>query len=272
MSLTISASPQIFETLREVLCNEFEIVKLRSEGLYNFLDFHGELSYTFKNRVMTSLARLIFNQLSPLWLKKILHLNYNCFDPIESNEILTYATGMLSDCPRTVYHSVHRALTSYLIFNDNLNLEGFVRFRTKDYWDFLCETVDSAVDAYLINREYQEFIRLLRYFVELQEPKVDMVNVILGDDDNFKILDGWGNLIETDYLEGIILEIGHNELDFEDLLISALISIAPATIVVHACHSCRAQQTILSIFGEKRVLICDDCIICQRFHQRKKGK
>ena len=80
---------------------------------------------------------------------------------------------MLSDCPRTVYHSVHRALTSYLIFNDNLNLEGFVRFRTKDYWDFLCETVDSAADAYLINREYQEFIRLLRYFVELQEPKVD---------------------------------------------------------------------------------------------------
>ena len=53
------------------------------------------------------------------------------------------------------------------------------------------------------------------------------MNVILGDDDNFKILDGWGNLIETDYLEGIILEIGHNELDFEDLLISALISIAP---------------------------------------------
>jgi len=152
-----------------------------------------------------------------------------------------------------------------------INLEGFVRFRAKYYWQFLCETVDAAVDAYLIDREYQEFIKLLRYFVELQEPKIEMVNVIIDKPNKFEILDYQGKTIETNYLEGIILEIGHNELDFEDLLISALITIAPARIVLHACPNHHIQQTILSIFGS-RVHTCSGCIICKNSSGYRKGK
>lgn len=272
LSLTISATNQIIEPLIETLCKEFEAVNWHSEGLYTCLDLPGESGIRFKSKVMNTLAGLIFNQLSYLWLKKILQLNYGYFDREEHKEILVYACRLLTGCPHGLYHSVYQALADHLIANDQINLEGFVRFRTKDYWHFLCETVDSAVDAYLINREYQEFIKLLRYFVELQEPKIDMVNVIIGNSDRFKILDQDGNLIETDYLEGIILEIGHNELDFEDLLISALISIAPAKIILHICQGSRAGQTILSIFGKNRVSLCDDCVICRDFCKWKKGK
>ena len=272
-SLTISVTNQIVEPLKEILCKEFNAVNWRSEGLYTCLDLPGESGFRFKSKVMNILARLIFNQLSYLWLKKILQLNYGYFDREEHQEILVYACKLLTSCPRSLYHSVYRALADHLITNNQINLEGFVRFRTKDYWHFLCKTVDSAVDAYLIHREYQEFIKLLRYFVELQEPKVEMVNVIIGNSDRFKILDQDCNLIEMDYLEGIILEIGHNELDFEDLLISALISIAPAKIILHICQaSSRAGQTILSIFGKNRVLFCDDCVICRNFCKWKKGK
>ncbi len=148
--------------------------------------------------------------------------------------------------------------------NDQLNLDGFIRFRAKEFWQFLQETVDSAVDDYLVEREYQEFVTLLRYFVELQEPKTDMVNVIVDQPESFRILDVNGNAIQTDYLQGILSEINHNEFDFEDYLISALITIAPARIVLHLCQGSRVEQTIISIFGT-RVYICDSCAICNAF-------
>jgi putative sporulation protein YtxC len=107
-------------------------------------------------------------------------------------------------------------------------------------------------------------VTLLRYFVELQEPKTDMVNVIVDQPESFRILDVNGNAIQTDYLQGILSEINHNEFDFEDYLISALITIAPARIVLHLCQGSRVEQTIISIFGT-RVYICDSCAICNAF-------
>ena len=40
-----------------------------------------------------------------------------------------------------------------------------------------------------MDREYREFIRLLRYFVEIQEPKIDTVHVIVNYDNSIS-LDG----------------------------------------------------------------------------------
>ena len=69
---------------------------------------------------------------------------------------------------------------------------------------------------------------------------MNLVNVIFEDDGGFSFLDETGSPIRIDYLEGIILEVGQNELDYEDLLISALIYYRPARIVLHgetsSCH------------------------------------
>lgn len=59
-----------------------------------------------------------------------------------------------------------------------MNLEGFVRFRLKDIIDEIEMAIEMSVDDFIIQKEYNEFIDLLRYFVELQEPRIDLVNVI----------------------------------------------------------------------------------------------
>ena len=48
----------------------------------------------------------------------------------------------------------------------------------KDYIEQLEESVDKAIDEYLMDKEYREFIKLLRHFVDLQEPKRDVVNIV----------------------------------------------------------------------------------------------
>lgn len=262
--LTIGASNALMDTLRPAMDAAFAERKWRSEGVYTFLELPRQEGSGPDLKVVNTIAAAIFRQLSLFWFKRLLRVNYGYFDPEEHKQILDYANGRLENCPHHLYHQVYTALTEYLRDNDQLNLDGFIRFRAKEFWQFLQETVDSAVDDYLVEREYQEFVTLLRYFVELQEPKTDKVNVIVDQPESFRILDVNGNAIQTDYLQGILSEINHNEFDFEDYLISALITIAPARIVLHLCQGSRVEQTIISIFGT-RVYICDSCAICNAF-------
>ena len=79
------------------------------------------------------------------------------------------------------HNEILTRVNEYLDSNSNLFLEGFLRFRLKDYFLELELMVEQAVENYLVEREYDEFIDLLRYFVEIQEPKIDEVQVLIKD-------------------------------------------------------------------------------------------
>ena len=63
---------------------------------------------------------------------------------------------------------VIKKLSDFLDQNNHIILEGFVTFRMQEYVDELEEVVDWAVRQYLIEKEYQEFIKLLTCFVQMQ--------------------------------------------------------------------------------------------------------
>jgi putative sporulation protein YtxC len=91
--------------------------------------------------------------------------------------------------------------------NDEMVLDGFIRFRLKDFRHELEKAVDRAVDDLLIEKEYSEFIKLLRYFVEIQEPKVEEVHVVVGEDNKYILLDSSLRIINNDLLEDLAREI-----------------------------------------------------------------
>lgn len=263
--LTVGASKATTEVLKGPLTNKFSLVNETNKGSHTFLTFKINHESTTDGdslvKFSSALTYLIFDQLQKRWLQRLLVGGYSYFDKKEQQEILELAYEDLINTGNLFYPKMWQSLESYLQENNQIYIDGFIRFRMKDYWSFLCETLDTAVDRYLIDKEYQEFIKLLRYFVDLQEPKIAMVNVIFEQDDGFSLLDQHGAVIGIDYLEGIILEIGQNEFDFEDLLISALITVAPARIVLHGQESAQVTQTIISIFANK-VTLCSDCNLC----------
>ncbi|MEJ6950009.1 sporulation protein YtxC [Natronospora cellulosivora (SeqCode)] len=153
-----------------------------------------------------------------------------------------------------------RQILKYFNKNQAINLEGFVRFRLKDYIDEMNLAVERSVDEFMVEKEYNEFIDLLKYFVDLQEPRVSMVNVIQKADGSFKILDSVGKVINNEYLEGYLSEIFEEEVEYEDLLISALINVAPESIVLHFKNE-ETEDTVKKIFSE-RVKNCSGCNFC----------
>lgn len=219
-----------------------------------------------------ALADIIIGNLERFFVTKIIDQNYDYFEPSDQEALLektmihlnSYSTNgemhYLSQIDRK--DRVLNRIMEYLQNNDQLIIEGFIRFRLKDYFQELESAVEYAVQDFMMEREYKEFIRLLKYFVDIQDPKVEEVHIVLRNEGIYRLLDHEGQIIDNEYLEGFILQMVENEIDYTDLLISALITIAPGRVIAHFSSDHPVVETLTSIF-EERVSFCDGCEFCE---------
>jgi putative sporulation protein YtxC len=110
---------------------------------------------------------------------------------------------------------------------------------------------------YLIENEYNEFIKLLQYFVEIQDPKMDEVHVLQQEDKRYILLDSNFKVIHNEMLEQLAREISDKEISHDDLLISSLITIAPCKITIHEYDKIKNVEllnTINNVFTGKVVM------------------
>jgi len=280
------------EPLRERL--SIEMLSLREEGLDVRVDEESRGRLTFfgcnlaegdatteagrnlgsllRHIVAGALSDVIVDNWEQRLLRKFIRSSYYYFNSEEQDTILSYAGRNLNSggtepaAAQTLARKrqvLHRLL-DYLDGVDELVLEGFVTFRLKDYVEELEDAVDRAVDDFLMEKEYMEFIRLLRYFVEAQEPRVDEVHVVVYPGGGFKLLDETGQPIHNEYLEEFVVEMLDSEVNYEDLLISSLITIAPSRVSLHLpvmTGRDEAVETVRSVFGD-RVTLCRGCETC----------
>ncbi|MHB9095573.1 MAG: putative sporulation protein YtxC [Eubacteriales bacterium] len=304
-SFSIGARENI-ELLRSKLDTEFAL--LQNDGIkidceqtptggltflgYNIADY-GNSSYSeeetrviFKHYIANVVSDVILNNWEKILLLDIIKQNYYYFTLDEQYMIYQIALKHLNHGVESTDDTfvdylgrkslILQKLLEYLHANDNLIIEGFIKFRLKDYLQELYTAADKAVDDFMLEKEYKEFIKLLKYFVEIQEPRLEVVQVLLQPTGCFKLLDGNNKNISSDYLDGFLIETGDPEINYEDLLISALITIAPTMIILHFPdhRQClRATDTIKSVFGD-RVKHCNGCRLCKsrRLMEQNKEK
>src|SRR5690554_2935520 len=99
---------------------------------------------------------------------------------------------------------VQKEVEDFLRENDRIFLEGFLRFRLKDYFLELKERLEEIIDNFLADKEYQEFIKLLQYFVEIQEPRIDEVHVLFFIQEEFFLLDDEKKPLEEKYIRKVL--------------------------------------------------------------------
>lgn len=157
-----------------------------------------------------------------------------------------------------------RKLFEYFERSNNLILDGFVNFRLKEYTKDLEEIVEKAVDDFLMDREYKEFIRLLRYFVDIQEPKFDVIHIMAEYDDKYILLNDCMEEITNECIQEFVNEISEGEVNNDDLLVSSLITMAPKKIVIHSPDKFKNKElleTVKNVFSGK-VTTCCGCEVC----------
>lgn len=228
---------------------------------------------TLKMYISNALADYIIRQYEERLITRTINGNYCYFNAVEKREILNRALAIIRNDDKNFFNSLFqirrrnviiRRLMDYFENSNSIILDGFVNFRLKDYIKDLEEVVDKAVDDFLMDREYREFIRLLRYFVDIQDPKFDTVHVIVGYDNKYVLLDENKREITNECIQEYVNEISEGEINYDDLLVSSLITFAPRKILIHCTGQFRNKElleTIKNVFLG-RVMICQGCEIC----------
>ncbi len=155
-------------------------------------------------------------------------------------------------------------LLEFLQLYDEMVLEGFIRFRLKDYVEELEEAVERAVDDYLVEREYQEFIALLQRFIDSQETKFHQVHVVPDAEDGYRLVDEDDRSVDCQYVDDLKLVLATGGLEYEDLVISSLVILAPKQVVMHLGNGSRPvmADTLAHIFDD-RYRECKRCDRCE---------
>lgn len=156
--------------------------------------------------------------------------------------------------------------------NNEINIEGFIRFRMNDIKEDLEAVIDKVVERYMVEKEYDEFINLLKYFVDIQENKIDEVNVIIKKDGSYILNDKNGNNISEKLTEELSDGGFSGVVSEDDLLISCLVANSPGRIVLHCIENSNNQElidTIKEVFG-MRTVICSGCKQCNPLRSKLK--
>jgi len=226
---------------------------------------------TIKISVANCLAELIVEEWETVIIKKIVRDNYYYYNEDEKQVIFHKAKEILNPAGLNMYHQYERKekvmqkILEYLDLNQDLIVEGFINFRLKEYQKELENIVNSAVDEFLLEKEYTEFIRLLTYFVEIQEPRLQKVQIIFKKGGKFALLDQEDQPVKHECLDGLMIDLIADDINYEDLLISALITLAPQELILHIEPEVAigdAITTIRNVFGN-RVTNCLGCEKCK---------
>jgi putative sporulation protein YtxC len=208
-------------------------------------------------------------------LEFIIAKDFNYEKPDQIRSILSYCRQMIrlesaepqSEPQKTAQSRkqlIVQAAYDYLQVHTDMNIEGFIRFRLNEYMEELHEIAEYALDEFLMDQQYQEFISLLKYFVYIQEAKIPLAHLIHKGGNEFTLLNDYMEPIDTnDCNATLTIEMLEKDINFEDVIVSTLISVSPQLIYIHTRDpEVQVIQTITQIF-ENRVEICRYCRLCQ---------
>lgn len=162
-------------------------------------------------------------------------------------------------------NSILKKIQNCIEENNEININGFIRFRMRELFEDIETIVDRVVEKHMVEKEYNEFIKLLKYFVEIQESKIQEVNIVINKRGSYTIFDENNNDIYDLFLDDLNdFNTSMMNVNKDDLLISGLITNSPEKIIIHGVENSlniEIIETIKQVFEDK-VNLCYGCSNC----------
>jgi putative sporulation protein YtxC len=222
----------------------------------------------------SAISEYIIQEKESSWIERLIRHEFDYYNQEDIRSILKYCLQVLHDSEDIGEEEgqwshrkekIAEEIKDYLTAHRSMHFDGFARFRLHEYMEDLREVVEYAVDEYIMDKQYQEFISLLKYFVYVQEAKIPMAHLVHKGNYNFVLLDEQLQPIETKQMEGFVLEMVEQDLNYEDMIVSTLITVSPAKIRIHSQESdMQVIKTIRQIF-EGRTEVCEHCAVCHSY-------
>ena len=240
------------------------------------IHYKGDNNYIFLDKISSILSLLVIDELEEEFINKLLIQNYFYFDINERRDILDICFDIMaedfSDNFDKKFKALYNSFYNFLLENRKLYLKGFTNFRLKDYFNILDSIVTKAVNSYVIEKEYLEFISLLKLYINSQNSNCEIVHIVYSNsntillDENKQIIDISEDNLNAKYL-------GDISFSSNDYTLNSLLTLLPKKIYIHLIDNYIDEfiNTLQTIF-EDRIQICTNCNICNLYKNSNKEK
>lgn len=235
----------------------------------------GEKISSFDEKLSSIITDTILKFYKEKMIKKIINFDYFYFEEYEKKIIIQNCCEIIESSEYEQISKekeyIHEAVLQYVIENKSMILEGFVNFRIKEYIKYLDSIVDIAVNKYIIEKEYNEFISLLRMYINSKKSNIKNLHLIYGKSE-LTILDENKNIVplcKEIYNAKFLSDIIFSENDYA---LNTLLTLLPQRIEIHLLDSEDEFIKTVKLIFEDRVYICRECNICRTYKMIKMTK
>ena len=251
-------------------CNQFKYYK------NIIIHYTGKNNELFFSKISSILSLLVIDELEEIFLKRILLQDYFYFDKQERNQILNLCFDITANDFSVIFDKKFKALFdcfyTFISHNKSIVLEGFTNFRIKTYLDILGDIVNEAVNNFIVEKEYMEFISLLMLYINSQPYNCELIHIIYSSsesillNENKEIISISNDTFKAKYLSDI-------SFSSNDYTLNSLLTLLPKKIYIHIIDKYIDEfvNTLQAIF-ENKIYICHDCNICGLYKKSLKSR
>ena len=218
----------------------------------------------FNNLVAELITETIREFYQDKILKRIINVNYFYFDELERKIILEDCDEFIKQEEEEIKETVFTGVKEYVHEHKNIVIEGVANFRINEYIKILDNIVDMAVNKYIIEKEYREFINLLKVYVNSTESKTDILHLIYTNGESI-LLDKDKNIIRVDHNLNNAKYLSDITFSSNDIALNTLLSLLPKRIEIHLINGEDEFINTLKLIFENRIKICTSCNICKTY-------
>ena len=263
--------------LNELNYIEIEPVYISSNKFKNYkniiIHYRGNDNKKFIHEISCILSCLVIDELEEKILKNIIQKNYFYFNFNERKRILEMCFEVFADNFNMYFDKKYNCLINdfenYLNSNKSIILLGFINFRIKDYILILENIVDEAVNTFVIEKEYLEFVSLLKMYINSQNSNCNIVHLVYKNensillDENKNVINTSDDVFKAKYLSDI-------SFSSNDYALNTLLTLLPKKIYIHLINNVVDEFIhTLGLIFENNVEICTDCDICKLYKNSK---
>ena len=222
----------------------------------------------FYDKIASIITNCIIEFYQNKLLKRIIEYNYFYFTATEKKQILEIANDFINEDVITSddnFFSIYYVVLEYIKTNKSIVLDGFVNFRLQNYMKNLDYIIDISVNKFLIEKEYNEFVSIIKLYISMTPFNSVLIHLIYYNgeaillDSEKNIISSQDDIFKAKYLSDITFSSN-------DYALNTLLNLTPKKIIIHLvnCQEDEFIKTIKLIF-ENRYEICTDCNICSTF-------
>lgn len=240
----------------------------------NIIIHHKGTEYTkFYTYISNLITKTILKFYEETLIYDLISLNFFYFNSYEKKKILENTLNLLSEnnLQKSRYDYINNEIFKSILNNHSIYLQGFINFKLNNYMKLLNNQIDIAVNKFIIDKEYLEFVNILRLYIksESKDSNIEHLHLIYKDktsiiiDDDKNIITYNDNIKKARYISDI-------SFSSNDLALNTLLSIIPKSITIHLVDNYPDEfiNTLKLIFQE-RLKICDDCDICNVYKYKQ---